>query len=257
MSGNALLLGVDAAPPAGASQYSLVFNGAGQQYVTCGNVLSIVAHYAGGGATSDDPVTIGVWLKSTQTTFAGLVGRGYISGAQARYGILINDTANGSANGLYNDNSGTTEASANANPNDGSWHLLVWVFGSNASGLANCLLYLDGVQIASVACPGGFVGNENTAGFWMGVFDPSGGNFAGWFTGKLAQPFVYWGILSATQISNLAAGTLDPGTLGANLGAVWYFREGSGTTCADSSGNANDGTLTSGVSWSTDLPSVL
>lgn len=111
--------------------------------------------------------------------------------------------------------------------------------------------YVDGVLLDQQS-PGDAVvpvtGKAATLGTYInGSTFPSVGN--------LDDELIYPGVLTAAQIAALAAGTLDPATLVTS--GLWRFEEGSGAAAADSSGNGNDGTLTGGVTWSSDVAAQL
>jgi hypothetical protein len=82
--------------------------------------------------------------------------------------------------------------------------------------------------------------------------DSGGNNFDG-----LIDDVALWSVDRSADMAGLAAGTTDPATLTTGLLALWRLEEGSGTTTADASGNGNTGTLTGGVTWSSDVPAAL
>src|SRR5207302_5435056 len=58
-------------------------------------------------------------------------------------------------------------------------------------------------------------------------------------TGKLAEIASWSSVLASTDISHLANGSVDPLSLAPVV--YWKLTEGSGTSVADTSGNANNG----------------
>ncbi len=60
--------------------------------------------------------------------------------------------------------------------------------------------------------------------------------------------------ISAITLCGVAAGPCTPGDT--SLLAYWKFDEGSGSSAADETGNGNDGLLTGGADWSTDMAPV-
>lgn len=73
--------------------------------------------------------------------------------------------------------------------------------------------------------------------FWQGIID---------------DPRIYNTALTTTDVANLAAGV----DVTAGLVAYWPLEEGSGTTTVDTIGG-NNGTLTNGPTWSTDVPAPI
>jgi hypothetical protein len=115
--------------------------------------------------------------------------------------------------------------------NDGAWHHIVGVYtGSQLQ------IYIDGVLDNSVAATG--VISQNAFNVQIG----SNAGVAGReFDGKIHDVRVYSVALSAARISQLYG----------NIGH-WKLSETSGTTAADSSPFARNGTLTGTANWSTD-----
>ena len=74
----------------------------------------------------------------------------------------------------------------------------------------------------------------------------------GSFLGLVDEVSTYNRILTPTEITSIASAPSDLTSLSP---VAWYrFEEGSGTTATDSGSGGNDGTLTNGVAYSTNVP---
>ncbi|MEM0360148.1 MAG: DUF2341 domain-containing protein [Candidatus Diapherotrites archaeon] len=67
-----------------------------------------------------------------------------------------------------------------------------------------------------------------------------------YFKGNIDELRIYSRALSSTEILEQMRGIFSNN---AGLRVLWYFKEGSGTSVADDSGNGNTGTLMGGASW--------
>jgi hypothetical protein len=123
------------------------------------------------------------------------------------------------------------------------WVHVGYTFDSNA-GSNQVKFYLNGSacgvatrasSLVSATDPL-YIGNRNSP-FDRGLF------------GMIDEPTIYHRALTATEMMNLAMGRAVDTT---NLVGRWLFDEGSGSSCADVSGNANTGTITS-ATWSTNV----
>ncbi|MFN0145377.1 MAG: Ig-like domain-containing protein [Dehalococcoidia bacterium] len=105
-------------------------------------------------------------------------------------------------------------------------------------------LFVNGVQQGTGRAATGTI-DSNTA-LVMGSTSAGAGRFPG--------------LIDEVRVSNIVryAANFTPTAVAfapdADTRALWHFNEGTGTTAADVSGNANTGTLTSGPTWSTDVP---
>jgi len=111
------------------------------------------------------------------------------------------------------------------------------------------ILYIDGVPIFTYAdYQWPVMGADYNVAIPFGIGDPQQlSSFSK--IGKYAYPFLYYSVLTPTQVSYIAAGHNLSGAV-----AQWLFTEGSGLTAADSSGNGHTLTFNAIDSWSTDVP---
>lgn len=213
-----------------------------------GNVLSLFTD-ALGGVAGRPSFSLGCWVKTSQTSLTALMGRAYFGPKECRYMLLGGDPGASDLEELFDAGGATNSSHASStNWNDGSWHHVLMT-----SDTLTWQLYLDGVNVAGSSSVT-TINTETTTKFLLGAAD-SGSGITGFYNGKLAQPFVIWSKLNSTQAAQIAAGTLDPSSLTPR--SVWNLTEGSGTTCADTGVEGNTGTLTNGVTWSSDIPSQL
>lgn len=198
--------------------------------------------------------SVSFWIKTTQIDEdAGIMAKGTTNPPD--WLIYMNDT-NPNAGGIqfqiaYAGGAGTFNLQSKTIVNDGVWHNVVCVYDNtlNPGGY----IYIDGTlslvnyDFSNHALTNSF---SNTSPFYLG--------------GPVnSQPFdqlvddlrIYGRALSASEALTLAEGG-DPSST--SLLAYWKMDEGSGTTLADSSGNGNTITFSSGpTGWSTDVPGPL
>lgn len=184
-------------------------------------------------------VTIDAWAKMT-TSVSGIVytmgGGGTYSGYQlywaASSGYLrfeLRDTSR--SEGSYCDV---------ASPSLNAWHHLAAVWSSSSG--TTMRVFVDGVLQSSIAGTCSFNGpiGAPSVNANIGRSQPYGAYFAG--------------AIDEVRVSSVARYTaaFTPQrrfTEDGNTVGLWHFDEGSGTTAYDSSGNANNGTLTNGPAW--------
>jgi hypothetical protein len=222
MSGMSLLLGVDAgAGHVPQSTYSISLASASSQYV------SLPGAPSGGGGS---PFTISAWIKQTSTT------SGYRSlyCQDGNHGLFIQATKVNFFESA--DHAGATSLTT------GTWHHIAVTYDGTT-----LTIYVDGVSDGSYV-------NAAFSLFTAGYIGSDGGGDP-YFDGNIDDVAVWTSCLTGTQIANLAAGTLDPATI--SPASLWRFEEGSGTTANDSGSGGHTGTLTNGVTWSTDVPTQL
>lgn len=250
------ILGPLGAPSGGhvpQSRYSLSFDG------STGAVP--------GSATNTLPIgysarTIAAWVKHSPTdvNYTFILDYGKASGATFGTHCLFHIMANPSYAAGLSPGWPTLECygltiGGNVAVNDGEWHHVAIAIQPNQAGNTNTVnFYVDGEACTTILSTGATDAAINTpaSAFAIGA-DALDGLFG---SGNIDFLAVYAGILTSTQIGQLAAGSVDPDSFGPV--AFWPFEEGPGSgTTADASGNGNTGTLTGGVTWSTDVPTQL
>ncbi len=220
-----------------SSTYSLSFDGTG--YVDVPGVPD-----QGGGTFS-----VSLWVKGTDSTGGHTV---------------ISKFGGGGSTGwlLYNGNGSHLSLDLEQGPGrqldidssviyDGNWHNVLAVAVWSGSAYTSLSIYVDGTIAGSWSGSFGFSA-ATTAHIVLAGRD-GGGSL---WNGKLDDVAI-WSVDQSAHAAGLAAGSTDPSTLATGLVGLWRLEEGTGTTTADTSGNGNTGTLTGGVTWSSDVPSQL
>lgn len=103
--------------------------------------------------------------------------------------------------------------------------------------------YLNGVLVYTKARTGSFTFTNSTVNAGSNTGTAS-------MNGSLSNLFVSQNVLTPDQITDFAT----RGVIPSNSAVAWSFDEGAGQIAYDSSGNGNNGTITSGT-WSADVPS--
>lgn len=136
-------------------------------------------------------------------------------------------------------------------------YTIVW----DQDSAANSEIYINGV--ANSATDSGTIGNIGDLSNALVLAEGAESDAGNPFDGKLDEVRVYNRAISATEIQSLyALGQSDKvnssvsqpqgtGRLDSGLAGYWKMDNGSGTSATDSSTNGNNGTLTSGPTWTT------
>lgn len=214
------------------NEYSLQFDGT-NDFVDCG---------APTGYEFED-MTIMCWMKTNAApgTYQAVITKD-CAGCGSDFALLTHyfDTGDVSFNG-----EGLGEIAGGV-INDGNWHFVAGT-RNGTSGLMN--LYVDGALVDIAIGGTGII--SNSAGLFFGRYLPSNPHY---FQGLLDDVSI-WNIeLSQTGVQHFMSNCPDGDETG--LKGYWNFEEGSGITTADLTSNGNDGTLTNGVIWSTDVPNT-
>ena len=230
-----------------SNTYSLGFDGT-DDYVDCGNALDF----------STTPFTVSAWVQiSDDNTPVSVYGMN-----DDDFSIQINTEWNyirvTTSGGEYCQLSNAASSPANAIKTmveNGGWHHLVFVRGS---GTANNKIYLDSVSHGPDTMATNTINNTDIAdsAHLIGIGDGSNNEP---FKGKIDEVAIFDAVVAPADLRNGSSGQGNavPADLTgmSNLQGWWRFEEGSGTTATDSSGKGNDGTLTNGPAYSTDVPS--
>jgi hypothetical protein len=172
------------------------------------------------------PLSVAAWIKVDTFTkqWQAIVTKG-----DTAWRLLRDDTNNGvtfACTGLS-----TLRVASVASVNDGAWHHVVGVYtGSQLQ------MYIDGVLDNSVASTGAISRNGYSVQIGRNAEVASKE-----FDGRIFDVRIYSVALSAADVAELY------GAIG-----VWKLNETSGTTAADSSVFAKNGTLSGSANWSTD-----
>jgi len=209
-----------------SNTYSVDFDGT-NDYMDAGNDSSL--------SISGD-LTLSAWINlDSLGAFQGIISK---RSSTTNYQLFIRNT---NVLSFYDGRIATNDNTALT---AGSWiHVAVVVSGSSAS------FYRDG-SFSSTGS--GISVNSNTANLTIGEI--LGGSF---LNGKVDEVSVFDSALSASDITSIYNSGV-PGDL-TSLSPVGWWRMGdndggTGTTITDQGSGGNDGTLTNGPTFSTDVP---
>ena len=212
------------------NDYSLSFDGV-DDYVDVNNTNAI-------GPTTSSDFSISLWVKVSSI-----------------YGNIISiyDNLNSSNSNFYLGFNGTNNFRVTGNgtnvldfgtPILNTWYYISIVFQSNGDVNA----YNNGTLAGTSNL------NLNSSISTVPIsFGKVNGSFPGFLEGEIDQVSIWDFALDSTQIQTYM--NCPPTGNEAGLVGYWNFEEGTGTTTADQTSNGNDGTLTNGPTWSTDVPS--
>ena len=214
------------------NDYSLQFDGS-NDYVTCG----IPTGY------SFTDMTVMCWMKTVAApgTYQAVISKD-CPGCGSDFAILVHyfDTGDVSFNG-----EGLAEI-AGGIINDGDWHHVAGT-RNGTSGLMN--LYVDGALVDFTFGGTGTISNTNE--LFFGLYVPSNPHY---YEGWIDEVSIWTRELSQTEVQHYMSNCPEGDETG--LLGYWNMEEGTGTVTADLTPNGNDGTLTNGVLWSTDVPNT-
>ena len=189
-------------------------------------------------------ISISAWFKTTSTV-GGLVIVGSDDAVQGRRYILRTESSSGiklrffifSSNSSFTDIIGTTII------NDGNWHHVMAINDGT-----NLKLYIDGTLDNSNTNGNPINTTFATPNVNIGRRSYSGNE--NYFDGKIDEVAIW----SNDQSAIASAIGSSPVDLSTYSPLAWWRFEGSGTTATDSGSGGNDGTLTNGVTRSSDVP---
>jgi hypothetical protein len=125
----------------------------------------------------------------------------------------------------------------------GVWQHIVMTW----NGTNTMTVYKDGTQVATKVQATTI--SSNTDPVYLGKR-----NGYGWLTGKMDEIGIFNTELSASDVTAIYNSGTPLSLASYNPVSWWRFEEGSGTTATDSGTGGNNGTLTNGVTYSTDVP---
>ena len=185
--------------------------------------------------------TFSAWIKTpSAASYDAIFFKGN-SIAQSDWYIRMQN--NGTIRFFINNTSKKVTSSSTID--DNNWHHLLIIYSPSTS----MTIYIDGVQDAqnTSAIPSSI--NNNYGNITIG----SDNDISQFWNGNIDEV----GLWNSDQSSNISTiyNSGNPSDLTSlNPLAWWRFEEGSGTTATDSGSGGNDGTLTNGVAYSTDVP---
>ena len=221
---------------------SLEFDGI-DDYVDMGNTLDF---------TNTDAFSICCWFKRTRSGVSEFLVAKQDSTSNSRgYTVLIPFDDNKVTVVIRNNTatSGRLIVDCTTAITDTNWHNIIMTYdgSSNVSGIN---LYLDGNNDTGVTSGTLSATISNTASFEIGA--KNGGNI---FSGNIDEVSIFNLELSQSDVTSIYNGGV-PNNLNdlSTPPLSWWRFEGTGTTATDSSSGGNDGTLTNGVTRSSDVP---
>ena len=224
-----------------SNTYSLDFDGTD-------DYLATTYQYA-----SATQFTYSFWIKTTDTGSSHWIGNSLSGGYDTRchfgtkggaYYILLGN----SSNQYQVSNAGSASAVT-----DGNWHHMVFQWdGTNTNGVN---LYVDGNTTPVFTYTSTQASVASTAALKWGI--GWGGSFYA-YDGLMDEAAIWESILTTSDITTLYNSGV-PGDI-TTLNPVGWWRmgdddSGTGTTITDQGSGGNDGTLTNGPTFSTDVPS--
>ena len=229
-----------------ASTNSFTFDGS-TDFVEIGSPTSIQS------LTSE--ITISAWIKAPKTFLTNqytLASKGEYAAVGSQWTIQIY-TANASTNGgyfqVFPQSNGITDRQTLVFPtaiDDNQWHHIMCV--NDGTDLR---VYLDGQLEATGLGKGRTLYNGNRS-LKLGRLTST--SSTGLLQGNLDEVAIFGTALQLSDAQTIYnAG--EPNDISSVSGLVsWWRFEGTGTTATDSGSGGNDGTLTNGVTRSSDVP---
>ena len=203
------------------------------------------------------------WVKSIQfSNLAGILGRSQ-GGSSNPQNIGSSLMISPFGKVIFEISDGSTINQLNASSTiilDTLYHIAITWDGSNSA--TSMKIFINGIMdtssissisnininIPSTTEDNRFkIGLRDYASSWSGS-----DSLVGYHKGTIDDASVWNISLDSNQIQQYM--NCSPSGNETGLVGYWDFEEGSGTTTADQTSNANDGTLNGGVTWSTDVP---
>jgi len=214
-------------------------------YVDCGDNDNL----SFGNGTTDSPFSISAWVNMTDASKFRIISK-YASSNQEY--LLATDSTDKIVFTLYDDSKGGTisrKYNTALTSFEGQWIHLAFTYSGNSlnSGLK---IYLNGTQVDNLDNgTGSYTAMENTTQpLEIGKLTTSYAN------GNIDEVAVFNSELSASDITTIYNGGVPNDILSISGLVSWWRFEGTGTTATDSGSGGNDGTLTNGVTRSSDVP---
>jgi len=228
--------------------FSLSFDGT-DDYINCGTNSNL-------NFERTDAFSYSLWVKRNSFGTNHIV-LSKMNPTGNRRGMFFNlNTSNAIVIMLRTDTSTTSQRllwKSTGTITDSNWYHLVFTY-DGSSTINGGKIYIDGVVNNLDAASGGALSAtiENTAPFLIGAMSTAPLNPADTIIDEVA---VFNSELSASDVTAIY-GTGVPNNI-TDLSPLswWRFEEGSGTTATDSGTGGNNGTLTGGPTYSTDVPS--
>ena len=214
------------------------------------------ANLSFGNGTTDLPFSISFWTKIAPTSQTTNVFLGKDSGSPNREYAIGMFGGSRKIRFFIKNQGGNNQQSIDSTTTilDNTWyHIVVTYDGSAGSNAADGMtIYINGnAETPTNVVKNTYTAMSNTsANFTIGKYNASSSNI----NSTMDEVSIFDVELSSTEVTNIYnSGT--PNDISSISGLVsWWRFEGSGTTATDSGSGGNDGTLTNGVTRSTDVP---
>lgn len=225
---------------------SLEFDGI-DDTITMGNVLDMAND-------GTDAFSISCWFKTTNGGIQILAAKQINATPYNGYNLYTNGTAIGFSLGTTSANLrllGTAPAVTLA---DGNWHHVAITY-DGSQDIGGLTIYYDNTTpTISTVYNNTPTDVSNSADFMIGARGVALVSYGLPFAGNIDEVAYFNSELSASDISTIY-GTGAPSDISSISGLVsWWRFEGTGTTATDSGSGGNNGTLTNGVTRSSDVP---
>lgn len=220
--------------------------------------------------------SISLWLKTPSSFTSGVdnyLGNEHVSGqgniefrqrqvttSTAKIEVYLGNSATGTP--PYGTYGGATSAVLSTN----SWYHLVWTADRPSSGATTTTLYVDGSETTLNSIQSFLSSIPNAGGTWsnntlIGARNTSSsGSGSGelFLEGHLDEIAFFNSVLSSSDVSTIYNSGV-PSDISSFSPVNWWRMGdddgGTGTTITDQGSGGNDGTLTNGPTFSTDVPS--
>lgn len=188
-------------------------------------------------------MSISTWINTTDSSsYEIIVGKdGILSGTRSYF--LFRSGSN--AKFLIFRGGSAFSVTGTSTINDGNWHHIVGVNDGT-----NLKIYVDGA-LETTTTSGGSIDNGNNP-FYIGRRGGTSAN-QGHFSGLIDETSIFNAELSASDVTSIYNSGV-PNDISSLSPLSWWRFEGTGTTATDSGSGGNNGTLTNGVTRSTDVP---
>ena len=241
-------MGVQTSAPF-SNTYSTEYDGV-DDYVDCGDVWNLSTY-------NWSPFTLSFWYKGTNPIVGSVHTKSLFEFATNQF-IGVYDGYTGAANlKLYLNFQSyniywTVGSNGTVDLFDDQWHNVVIVLppGSNDGvDATNAQMYIDNTLIAKsgsgLVSPPAAVYKWQTLKIMEGAWNP--------LQGKIDE-VAFWKTDETSDISSIYNSGVPNDLTSLSPYGWWRFEEGSGTNAIDSGSGGNDGTLTNGVAYSTNVP---
>ena len=210
-------------------------------------------------SSSATALSISYWMKTT--SYAGGAAPFSVEGYpynEKAFRVNFNSTGKifvtvGAGGTPYNNtaNSATNTPTQGINLFDGNWHhVLGTVNGQSVK------VYVDGVEEFTLTSTVTYAGGDQTYPYYIGML--GNGYPSYYFDGELDEVSVFESELSSSDVTAIYNSGVPTSLTSYSPSGWWRMGDddgGTGTTITDQGSGGNNGTLTNGPTFSTDVPS--